>query len=113
MRRHFESHTKQLTVTELKRRLNRESNDIMIKSWLHQILEHGTVPALALASAIALTNSVSRQRQQLTDPTKHGTGMVSSTLKIATTTSSAKDYEPVIASAKPGLSANRTVNGER
>jgi hypothetical protein len=43
---------------------------IMIKRFILYILEHGSVPAVALALAIAPTNSRSRQRDNLTEPTK-------------------------------------------
>ena len=45
----------------------------MIKRCILHILEHGTVPAVALALAIAPTNSRSWQRQDLTEPTKRMT----------------------------------------
>jgi hypothetical protein len=70
-----------------------ECNKIMIKHWLLQILEHGTVPAVALALAVAVTNSGSRPRQDLTDPKKRGTGILFSAPTIDTMTSSAKDHE--------------------
>jgi hypothetical protein len=43
---------------------------MMIKRCILYILEHGSVPAVALALAIAPTNSRSRQRDHLTEPTK-------------------------------------------
>jgi hypothetical protein len=43
---------------------------IMIKRCILYILEHGSVPAVALALAIAPTNSRNRQRDDLTEPTK-------------------------------------------
>jgi hypothetical protein len=82
---------------------------LVIKSWLLHILEHGTIPAVALAFAIALTNNGSWQREHLTDHTKQGTGMLSSAPTIDTMTLSAKDHEPVVASAKAG-SANSRVH---
>ena len=42
----------------------------MIKHCILYILEHGSVPAVALALAIAPTNSRSRQRDDLTELTK-------------------------------------------
>ena len=42
----------------------------MIKRCILYILEHGSVPAVALALAIAPTNSRSRQRDDLTELTK-------------------------------------------
>jgi hypothetical protein len=42
----------------------------MIKRCLLYILEHGSVPAVALALAIAPTNSRSRHGGNLTEPTK-------------------------------------------
>jgi hypothetical protein len=45
----------------------------MIKRCILHILEHGTVPAVALALAIAPTNSRSWQRRDLTEPPKRVT----------------------------------------
>jgi hypothetical protein len=42
----------------------------MIKRCILYILEHGSVPAVALALAIAPTNSRSRQKDDLTELTK-------------------------------------------
>src|ERR1700730_1024753 len=48
----------------------------MIRSWLLQVLEHGTVPAIVLALAIAPINSSSWQRHDLTKPTKLRKGVL-------------------------------------
>jgi nitroreductase len=73
---------------------------IMIKRWSLHILEHGTVPAVALALAIAPTNSRSWQRYDLTEPTKRGTEMLFSAPTTDTITLPAKDHEPTVASTK-------------
>jgi nitroreductase len=73
---------------------------IMIKRWSLHILEHGTVPAVALALAIAPTNSRSWQRYDLTEPTKRGTEMLFSAPTTDTITLPAKDHEPIVASTK-------------
>ena len=47
-----------------------------LERWLHPILEHGTVPAVALALAMAPINSRSLQRHDLTEPTNRGAEML-------------------------------------
>jgi len=72
----------------------------MIKRCLLHILEHGTVPAVALAVAIAPTNSRSWQSHDLTEPTKRGAEILFSAPTTDTMTLAAKDHEPVLASTK-------------
>jgi hypothetical protein len=48
----------------------------MIRRCLLYILEHGSVPAVALALAIATTNSRSRQKDDLTELTNPVTKIV-------------------------------------
>jgi hypothetical protein len=67
---------------------------IMIKRWILYILEHGSVPALALALAIAPTNSKSRQKDELTQPAKPVTKMVLSKPRGDSMTLVTKDCEP-------------------
>jgi hypothetical protein len=66
----------------------------MIKRCILYILEHGSVPAVALALAIAPTNSRSRQRDDLTEPTKPVTNVVLSELREDSMTLVTKDCEP-------------------
>jgi hypothetical protein len=87
-------------VVELKGDRNRKLISIMIKRWLLQILEHGTVPAVALALAIAPTDSRSWQRHDLTLPTKQGTEILFSAPMTDTMTLPAREHGPVVASAK-------------
>ena len=66
-------HRKQQPSSNSKETVTESVNSIMIKRWLLHILEHGTVPAVALALAIAPTNSRSWQRHDLPPPIKRGT----------------------------------------
>ena len=66
----------------------------MIKRCILHILEHGTVPAVALALAIAPTNSRSWQRHDLTEPTKRVTKILFSEPRADTMTVVTKDREP-------------------
>jgi hypothetical protein len=100
---------------ELKGGRIRKVTSIMIKRGLLQILEHGTVPAVALALAIAPTNSRSWQRHDLTEPTKRVTKILFSAPRAETMTSVTKDREPILVSteARPltaqQLTAQRTI----
>jgi hypothetical protein len=67
---------------------------IMIRRCILCILEHGSVPAVALALAIAPTNSRSRQRDDLTEPPKPVTKIVLSERKADSMTLATKDCEP-------------------
>jgi hypothetical protein len=87
-------------VVELKGGRNRKLSSIMVKRWLLQILEHGTVPAVALALAIAPTDSRSWQRHDLTLPTKQGTEILFAAPMTDTITLAARDHGPVVASTK-------------
>jgi hypothetical protein len=73
----------------------------MIKRCILHILEHGTVPAVALALAIAPTNSRSWQRRDLTEPTKRVTKILFSAPRADTMTSVTKDREPVSEGEEP------------
>ena len=66
----------------------------MIKRCLLYILEHGSVPAVALALAIAPTNSRSRQRNDLTELTEPVTKAVLSDRRENSMTLVTKDCEP-------------------
>ena len=72
----------------------------MIRSWLLQVLEHGTVPAIVLALAIAPINSSSWQRHDLTKPTKLRKGVLFSASTTGAMTIRPRDHEPAIASTK-------------
>ena len=72
----------------------------MIKHCILHILEHGTVPAVALALAIAPTNSRSWQRHDFTEPTKRVTKIPFSAPRAETMTSVTKDREPVLVSTE-------------
>jgi hypothetical protein len=72
----------------------------MIKRCILQILEHGTVPAVALALAIAPTNSRSWQRRDLTERTKRVTKILFSTARAETMAAVTKDREPVLVSTE-------------
>jgi hypothetical protein len=66
----------------------------MIKRCTLYILEHGSVPAVALALAIAPTNSRSWQRDNLTEPTKPVIKIVLSEPRADSKTLVTKDPEP-------------------
>jgi hypothetical protein len=66
----------------------------MIKRCILHILEHGTVPAVALALAIAPTNSRSWQRRDLTEPPMRVTKILFSEPRADTMTVVRKDREP-------------------
>jgi len=100
LRNVFEVHRKQQPSSHLKEAITERANGIMIKRWLLHILEHGTVPAVALALAIAPTNSRSWQRHDLTEPTKRVTEILFSAPTTDTMTLAARDHEPVVASTK-------------
>src|SRR5260221_1161531 len=71
-----------------------------LEHWLHPILEHGTVPAVALALAMAPINSRSLQRHDLTEPTNRGAEMLFSVRTTDTMTLAVRDYEPAVSSTK-------------
>ena len=54
---------------------------IMIRRRLLQLLEHGTVPTMALAIAIAAPDSMSRQTHDLTKPAKLRTDVLFSAIQ--------------------------------
>jgi hypothetical protein len=66
------------------------------------ILEHGTIPAVALALAIAPINSRGWQRDGVAEPTNRGeeTGTLFSASSIDTIKLAARDYEPAISATK-------------
>ena len=66
----------------------------MIKHCILHILEHGTVPAVALALAIAPTNSRSWQRHDLTEPLKRVTKILFAKSRANAMAVVAKDREP-------------------
>jgi hypothetical protein len=66
----------------------------MIKRCILHILEHGTVPAVALALAIAPTNSRSWQRRDLNEPPKRVTKILFSEPRADTISVVRKDREP-------------------
>jgi hypothetical protein len=68
--------------------------------WLYPILEHGTVPAVALALAMAPINSRSLQRHDLTEPTNRGAEMLFSVRTTDTMTLAVRDHEPAVSSTK-------------
>jgi hypothetical protein len=65
----------------------------MIKRCLLYILEHGSVPAVALALAIAPTNSRSRQQHDVIEPTERVTKMLFSEPRAGTRTEVTIDRE--------------------
>jgi hypothetical protein len=71
-----------------------------LERWLHPILEHGTVPPVALALAMAPLNSRSLQRHDLTEPTNRGAAMLFSVRTTDTMTLAVRDYEPAVSSTK-------------
>jgi hypothetical protein len=87
----------------------------MIKRCILYILEHGSVPAVALALAIAPTNSRSRQRDDLTEATKPVRKVVISERREDPMTLVTKDCEPGAEVEEPTfglrLSGNRDSAG--
>ena len=83
---------------------------MMIKRWFLHILEHGTVPAVVLAFAIALTNSEHWPRQDLTNRTKRGIGILFLAPTKDTATWPAKIHKSVVASSATVGSANGRVD---
>jgi hypothetical protein len=69
----------------------------MIRRWLLQVLEHGTVPAIVLALAIAPTNSSSWQRNDLGKPTKLRTDVLFSASTTGAMTMAPRDHKLAIA----------------
>jgi hypothetical protein len=115
LRNVFEVHRKQKLSSNSKGGVTESAKWTMIKRCLLHILEHGTVPAVALALAIAPTNSRSWQRHDFTDSTKRVTKILFSAPRAETMTSVTKDHEPVLVSteARPltaqQLTAQRTI----
>ena len=64
------------------------------------ILEHGTVPAVALALAMAPINNRTWQRHDLTEPTNRGAEILFSVPTTATMTLAMRDYEPGVSSTR-------------
>lgn len=66
------------------------------------ILEHGTIPAVALALAIAPINSRGWQRDGVAEPTNRGgeTGTLFSVSSTDTIKLAARDYEPAISATE-------------
>jgi hypothetical protein len=89
-----EVHSKQKPSSDSKGDVTESAKGIMIKRCILYILEHGTVPAVALALAIAPTNSRSWQRHDLTEPTKRVTKILFSEPRADTMTMVTKDREP-------------------
>jgi hypothetical protein len=83
-------HRKQQPSSNSKETVTESANSIMIKRWLLHILEHGTVPAVALAVAIAPTNSRSWQRHDLPPPIKRETEILFSVPTTDTMTLAAR-----------------------
>jgi hypothetical protein len=87
----------------------------MIKRCILYVLEHGSVPAVALALAIAPTNSRSRQRDNLTEPAKPVTEIGLSQPREDWMTLVTKDCEPGTEGEEPTfglrLSGNRDSAG--
>jgi hypothetical protein len=87
----------------------------MIKRSILYILEHGTIPAVALALAIAPNNNRSWQRHDLAEPTKRVTKILFSEPRADTMTVVTKDREPDAEGEEPifGLraSGNRDAAG--
>jgi hypothetical protein len=89
-----EVHRKQRPSSNSKEDVAKSAKGIMIKRCILYILEHGTVPAVALALAIAPTNSRSWLRHDLTEPTKPVTKILGSEPRADTMTVVSKDREP-------------------
>ena len=87
----------------------------MIKRCLLYILEHGSVPAVALALAIAPTNNRSWQKHDLTEPTKRVTKILFSEPRGSAMTVVIKDREADGEGEEPifglGFSGNRDLAG--
>jgi hypothetical protein len=75
-------------------------NTTIIKRWLLQFLEHGTVPAVVLALAIAPTDSGIRKRHDFTQSTNRGIEILFPALAKDRMTLASQDYERIVASAK-------------
>jgi hypothetical protein len=75
-------------------------NSTMIRRRLLRLLEHGTVPAMALAIAIASADSRSWQRHDLTKPAKLRTNVLFSASTRGTMTLASRNSEPAVASTK-------------
>ncbi len=75
-------------------------NYTMIRRRLLQLLEHGTVPTMALAIAIAPSDSRSWQTHDLTKPAKLRTDVLFSASTTGTMSLAPRDCEPAVASTK-------------
>jgi hypothetical protein len=75
-------------------------NYTMIRRRLLQLLEHGTVPTMVLAIAIAPPDSRSWQTHDLTKPAKLRTDVLFSASTTGTMTLAPRDCEPAVASTK-------------
>jgi hypothetical protein len=87
--------------------LTNSRNTTLIKRWLLQFLEHGTVPAVILALAIAPTDSRIWKRHNFTQPTNRGVEILSPAATMDRMALASKDYERIVASTKalPGPAA--------
>src|SRR6266436_7678818 len=68
-------------------------NTTIIKRWLVQFLEHGTIPAVVLALAIAPTDSRIRKRHDFTQSTNRGMEILFPALAKDGMTLASQDYE--------------------
>jgi hypothetical protein len=75
----------------------------MIKRCILYILEHGTVPTVALALAISPTNSRSWQRHDLSEPLKRVTQILFAEPRANTMTVVTKHREPEAEGEEPIL----------
>ena len=80
--------------------LANSKNTTIIKRWLLQFLEHGTVPAVVLALAIAPTDSRIWKRHDFTQPTNRGTEILFLAPTTDRMTLASKDYELTVVSTK-------------
>jgi hypothetical protein len=94
LRNVLEVHRKQKPFSNSKEDITESAKLTMIKRCILHILEHGTVPAVALALAIAPTNSRSWQRRDLTEPPKRVPKILFSEPGADTMTVVKKDREP-------------------
>ena len=83
-------------------------NYTMIRRRLLQLLEHGTVPTMALAIAIAPPDSTSWQTHDLTKPAKLRADVLFSASTTGTMPLAPRDCEPAVASTKARCLTART-----
>jgi hypothetical protein len=75
-------------------------NTTIIKRWLLQFLEHGTVPTVVLAVAIAPTDSRIWQRHEFTHPTNREIEILFPASTTDRMTLPSKDYERTVPPTK-------------